>query len=69
MTDKAIYLTESEVSEMLTMELALEALEDVFRARSSGAAPNLPRRRLPLGRGSYNLMAAAWPERGVVGHK
>ena len=69
MTDKAIYLTEAEVSELLSMDLALEALEDVFRARSGGAVPNLPRRRLPLGRGSYNLMAAAWPERGVVGHK
>jgi alanine dehydrogenase len=65
----AIYLTESEVNSLLTMDLALEALDEVFRARAVGKVANLPRTRLPIGRGSYNLMAASWPERGVVGHK
>lgn len=68
----AIYLTEAEVSGMLTMKLALDSLDEVFRARSEGKVGNIPRVRLPLGptgRGSYNLMAASWPERGVVGHK
>jgi alanine dehydrogenase len=65
----AIYLTESEVDGMLTMDLALDALDEVFRARAEGKVANIPRTRLPIGRGSYNLMAASWPERGVVGHK
>ena len=68
----AIYLTETEVGGMLTMDLALDSLEEVFRARSEGKVGNLPRTRLPLGpvgRGSYNLMAASWPDRGVVGQK
>jgi ornithine cyclodeaminase/alanine dehydrogenase-like protein (mu-crystallin family) len=29
----------------------------------------MPRRRVPFGRGSYNVMAASWAEKGVVGHK
>lgn len=68
----ALYLTEAEVNDLLTMEIALDALEAVFRARSEGKVGNIPRTRLPLGpvgRGSYNLMAASWPEQGLVGHK
>ncbi|MDA0677294.1 MAG: ornithine cyclodeaminase family protein [Chloroflexi bacterium] len=65
----AIYLTESEVNGLLTMDMALDALDEVFKARAAGKVANIPRTRLPLGRGSYNLMAASWPERGVVGHK
>ncbi|MDA0233021.1 MAG: ornithine cyclodeaminase family protein [Chloroflexi bacterium] len=68
----AIYLTEANVNSLLTMDMALDALDEVFRARAEGKVGNIPRARLPLGptgRGSYNLMAASWPERGVVGHK
>lgn len=42
----AIYLTESEVSELLTMEMALEAVEGVFQRQARGEASNLPRRRV-----------------------
>ncbi len=70
MTDtKRLYLTEAEVTEMLDMDLALEALDDVFRARSTGKVRNEPRRRLATGRGVMNFMAATWPERGWAGHK
>lgn len=68
----ALYLTEAEVGELLTMRIALDALEGVFKARSEGKVGNIPRTRLPLGpvgKGSYNLMASSWPERGLVGHK
>ena len=65
----ALCLTEAEVNDMLTMDMALAALDDVFRARAAGAVGNIPRSRLPIGRGSYNLMAASWPDAGVVGHK
>ena len=64
-----LYLTESDVESLLDMPLALKAVEEVFAAKCRGEVVNLPRRRIPLGAGSYNLMAAAWPSRGVVGHK
>ena len=58
---KRLYLTESEVNEMLTMDMALEALEEVFQARSDGDVPNEPRYRLAACKGSLNFMAATWP--------
>jgi len=33
---KRLYLTEAEVSGLLDMNLALDALDEVFRARSAG---------------------------------
>ena len=66
---KRLYLTESEVNEMLTMDMALEALEEVFQARSDGDVPNEPRYRLAAGKGSLNFMAATWPKKGWAGHK
>ncbi|NQW20951.1 MAG: ornithine cyclodeaminase family protein [Chloroflexi bacterium] len=66
---KRLYLTEADVTGMLDMDLALEALDDVFRARSAGEVRNEPRHRLPAGNGSMNFMAATWPERGWAGHK
>jgi ornithine cyclodeaminase/alanine dehydrogenase-like protein (mu-crystallin family) len=66
---KRLYLTEAEVNDILDMELALEALDEVFRARSAGEVRNEPRHRLAAGRGSMNFMAATWPEKGWAGHK
>jgi alanine dehydrogenase len=64
-----LYLTEADVIEILDMNLALEALDDAFRARSAGEVRNEPRHRLSAGNGSMNFMAATWPERGWAGHK
>ena len=64
-----IYLTEADVKELLDMGAVVEALEEAFRARARGDAFNSPRSRLPIGRGSYNFMAASWPDKGIVGHK
>ncbi|MCI0872276.1 MAG: ornithine cyclodeaminase family protein [Chloroflexi bacterium] len=66
---KRLFLTEADVTGLLDMNLALDALDDVFRARSAGEVWNEPRHRLPAGRGSYNVMAATWPARGFAGHK
>ena len=51
------------------MDLALDMVEEVFDARGRGEVINHPRTRIALGRGSYNLMSAGWPEKGVVGSK
>ncbi|HCV28024.1 MAG TPA: ornithine cyclodeaminase family protein [Dehalococcoidia bacterium] len=64
-----LYLTEAQVGEILTMDLALDMVEEVFDARGRGEVINHPRTRIALGRGSYNLMSAGWPEKGVVGSK
>lgn len=64
-----IYLTEADVAELLDMETTIDALEEAFKARARGEAFNSPRSRLPIGRGSYNFMAASWPEKGIAGHK
>ena len=70
MTDtKRLYLTEAEVTGLLDMQLALDALDDVFRARSAGEVHNEPRKRLAAGAGPMNFMAASWPSRGWAGHK
>ena len=66
---KRLFITEAEVAVLLDMDLAIQALEEVFKARSAGEVHNHPRYRLPSGRGSYNFMSASWPERGISGHK
>lgn len=65
----AIYLTEADISGLLTMQDTLEVLEEMFAARARGEVVNKPRVRVPFPGGNYNLMAAGWAERGVVGHK
>jgi alanine dehydrogenase len=65
----ALYITEKEVASLLDMRNALTALEEAFAARARGDAGNLPRRRLPLNGGTYHIMAASWPSKGVAGHK
>ena len=64
-----LYLSEAEVGEILTMDLALEAVEEVFDAWGRGEVVNHPRSRIALGGGSYNLMSAGWPAKGIVGSK
>jgi ornithine cyclodeaminase/alanine dehydrogenase-like protein (mu-crystallin family) len=66
---KRLYLTEAEVTGLLDMQLALDALDDVFRARSAGEVHNEPRKRVTAGAGPMNFMAASWPSRGWAGHK
>ena len=66
----ALYLTEQDVNEALTMDLALECVEEAFRLIAEGAATNSPRSRirLPAG-GLFNFMCAAAPGAGVMGLK
>jgi ornithine cyclodeaminase/alanine dehydrogenase-like protein (mu-crystallin family) len=64
-----IYLTEKDVESLLTMDGALDAVEDVFRERGEGRATNKPRYRVPFGNSSLQVMSAAAPGLGVVGVK
>ncbi len=65
----ALYLTEAQIGELITMDDTLAILEEMFAARSRGEVVNRPRIRVPIEAGSYNLMPAGWVARGVVGHK
>lgn len=65
-----LYLTEAEVNEVLTMELALDSVEGAFRLMSEGGATNPPRSRIRLPDGGlFNFMCAAAPGAGVMGLK
>jgi len=65
----ALYLTEQDVMQVLTMPLALQAVETAFRELGEGRAQNQPRRRLRAGRGGLSIMAAAVPALGAMGYK
>ena len=65
----ALYLTEDDVAGLLTMDEALEAVEECFVHLARGTAFNFPRNRLPNGRGAFNFMAATAPGLGVMGLK
>lgn len=65
----ALYLTEEDVSSLLDMDTAIEAVEEAFRHQANGRATNSPRGRLRLAGGHFNLMTAAAPGLGVMGLK
>lgn len=60
----ALLLTEAEVTELLTMEDAIAAVEAAFRAMGRGEATNIPRRRGRLPGGMLHLMGGAVPGAG-----
>jgi ornithine cyclodeaminase/alanine dehydrogenase-like protein (mu-crystallin family) len=64
-----LFLTEQEVTSVLTMPDALACVEIAFRQQGLGDAQNLPRRRLRPPKGMLHLMAAALPSLGMMGYK
>jgi ornithine cyclodeaminase/alanine dehydrogenase-like protein (mu-crystallin family) len=65
----ALYLTESDVDSLLTIEDAVEAVEGSFRRLAAGGVENRPRYRLGLAGGLMAVMAAADTELGKAGLK
>jgi alanine dehydrogenase len=65
----AILLTEADVTALLPMTLALEAVEDVLRWHGEGKVVNRPRVRLPVPAGLLHVMPAAAPEASAMGLK
>ncbi len=64
-----LYITEAQVAELFTMEIAIDAVEQAFIARSRGEAYNESRRRLPTSSGAYNVMFATWSGHQIAGLK
>ena len=64
-----LYITENQVEQILSMQTAIAALVEVFKARALGKAFNTPRKRLPTSSGAYNFMSATWTSHNIAGHK
>jgi len=65
----ALLLTEADVTALLPMSLALEAVEEAFRWQGEGKLVNRPRVRVPVPGGLLHVMPAAVPEARVMGLK
>jgi ornithine cyclodeaminase/alanine dehydrogenase-like protein (mu-crystallin family) len=65
----AIFLTERDVRDLLTMEEALRAVEEAFRSWGEGRAISRPRLRVRVPKGFLHLMPAAALEEQVMGFK
>ena len=65
----ALLLTEDDVRRLLTMEMALDAVEDVFRQAALDEAHNISRARTQAEPGMLHLMGAASQKLGVIGCK
>jgi ornithine cyclodeaminase/alanine dehydrogenase-like protein (mu-crystallin family) len=65
----AIFLRESDIEELATMDLALEAVEKAFRLQGKGKVDNAPRRRCRVDKGVLYVMSASVPNLGFAGLK
>ena len=65
----ALYLTEADVKDLLTMELALEAVEAAHRAHGLGRAVDIPRSRTRVPTAALHILQGALPDDGVFGYK
>jgi len=64
-----IFLREADVEKLVTMEMAIDAVEEAFRLQGEQKAENAPRRRCRLGKGFLHVMSAAMPTLGMAGYK
>jgi ornithine cyclodeaminase/alanine dehydrogenase len=65
----SLFLTESDVRDLLTMDIAIEAVEDGFRRLAAGEAMNVPRRRARTTDVILHTMSAGCDAYGLIGFK
>lgn len=65
----ALFLNENEVGQLLTMPLALDAVEEAHRALSLGQAVDVPRQRTRLPATALHILQGALPGRDAIGYK
>ncbi len=65
----ALFLTEADVKSLLTMDLALEAVEAAHRAHALGRAIDVPRQRTRVPTASLHVLQGALPDENVMGYK
>ncbi len=64
-----LLLKEKDVTELLDIEMALEAVEEVLRDQAEGQATNRPRYRVAMPASQLHVMAAGDKRLGVAGAK
>jgi len=64
-----MFLTEDDVRQLLTMEMALEAVEDGLRKMALEEAGNIPRARCQTDHAMLHVMSAAVKTLGIMGYK
>jgi alanine dehydrogenase len=65
----ALFLRESDVERLLTMQTTLDLVERVHREYSTGNAIDLPRERTRLPKAALHILQGAVPSAGVLGYK
>lgn len=65
----ALYLTETDVRELLDMQVAVDTIEEMFQKLADGAAENIPRHRARARGIMLHTMSAAADYLGTVGWK
>lgn len=65
----SLFLREHEVEQLVTMPLALEAVEAAHLSHGQGTAIDFPRQRTRLPATTLHMLQAALPSEGVLGYK
>lgn len=65
----ALFLSENDVKQLLTVEMAIEAVESAHRDLALGQAVDTPRARSRLPQTALHILQGALPAQGVLGYK
>lgn len=65
----ALFLSEKDVQQVLTMPMAIEAVESAHRDLALGQAVDIPRARSRLPQTVLHILQGALPAQGVLGYK
>ncbi|MFO1405691.1 MAG: ornithine cyclodeaminase family protein [Azonexus sp.] len=65
----ALFLSEADVRQVLTVDMALEAVEEAHRELALGQAQDTPRARTRLPRTALHVLQGALPSQRVIGYK
>ncbi|MBI4983985.1 MAG: ornithine cyclodeaminase family protein [Rhodocyclales bacterium] len=65
----ALFITEDEVKQLLTMDLALAAVESAHAAHAGGRAIDVPRQRTRIPTAALHILQGALLDEGVFGYK
>lgn len=65
----SLFLKESDVRQLLTMPLAIEAVEEAHRELALGRAVDVPRQRTRLPQTALHILQGALPARDAIGYK
>jgi ornithine cyclodeaminase/alanine dehydrogenase-like protein (mu-crystallin family) len=65
----ALFLTEEDVRQVLTMPMAITAVEEVLREISLGRGVNIPRQRTRVQKGALHILQGAVESQQIMGYK